>query len=99
LKSFLRKKGWIDRAKIIPIRTAYGNTLTNKQIEGIVVSRETVSTASEINEKRKAKGLKPLSIIVIDMVPAYNRAPISTTRIRFMEIDREGHQLKHKYEP
>ena len=99
LKSFLRKKGLNGRAKIIPIKTAYGNTLTNKQIEGIVVSRETASTASEINEKRKAKGFKPLRIIVIDMVPAYNRAPISTTRIRFMEIDREGHQLKHKYEP
>jgi pantetheine-phosphate adenylyltransferase len=96
LKSFLKKQGWIDRAKIIPIKTIYGNTLTSKQIEGIVVSRETASTAYEINEKRKAKGLKPLSIIVIDMVPAYNSKPISTTRIRFMEIDREGHQLKHE---
>jgi pantetheine-phosphate adenylyltransferase len=99
LKSFLRKKGWIDRTKIISIKTSYGNTLTNKQIEGIVVSRETASTANEINEKRKAKGLKPLSIIVIDMIPAYNHKPISTTRIRFMEIDREGHQLKHEHEP
>jgi pantetheine-phosphate adenylyltransferase len=94
LKSFLRKLGWIDRAKIIPIRTIYGNTLTSKQIEGIVVSRETAPTANEINEKRKARGLKPLSIVIIDMVPAYNHAPISTTRIRFMEIDREGNQLK-----
>jgi len=99
LKSFLRKKGWIDRAKIIPIKTSYGNTLTNEQIEGIVVSRETASTANEINGKRKANGLKPLSLIVIDMIPAYNHAPISTTRIRFMEIDREGHQLKHWHGP
>jgi pantetheine-phosphate adenylyltransferase len=64
-----------------------------------VVSRETAPTANEINEKRKAKGLKPLSIIVIDMVPAYNHAPISTTRIRFMEIDREGNLIKHEHEP
>jgi pantetheine-phosphate adenylyltransferase len=99
LKSFLRKQGWINRAKIIPIKTIYGNTLTSRQIEGIVVSRQTAPTANKINEKRKAKGLKPLSIIVIDMVPAYNHAPISTTRIRFMEIDREGNRIKHEHEP
>jgi len=98
LKSYLKKHGWIDRAKIIPIRTIYGNTLASKRLEGIVVSRETAPTANEINEKRKAKGLEPLSIIVIDMVPAYNSEPISTTRIRFMEIDREGHRLKHEHE-
>lgn len=96
LKGFLRKQGWIDRAKIVPIHTPYGITLTSKLIEGIVVSRETEPRAHEINEKRKAGGLKPLSVIVLDMVPAYNYTPISTTRIRHMEIDREGNQLKPK---
>jgi pantetheine-phosphate adenylyltransferase len=72
--------------------------LTSKKIEGLVVSRETSPTAEEINRKRRAKGLKPLSIIVIDMVPAYNSKPISTTRIRFMEIDREGNLIKSEHE-
>jgi len=94
LKGYLRKQGWIDRAKIVPIHTPYGVTLTSKLIEGIVVSRETESRAHEINEKRKAAGLKPLSVIVVDMVPAYNHSPISTTRIRHLEIDREGNKLK-----
>jgi len=96
LKGFLRKQGLIDRAKIVPIHTPYGITLTSKLIEGIVVSRETEPRAHEINEKRKVGGLKPLSVIVVDMVPAYNHTPISTTRIRRMEIDREGNQLKLK---
>jgi len=96
LKGYLRKNGWIDRAKIVPIHTPYGITLTSKLMEGIVVSRETEPRAHEINEKRKARGLRPLSIIVVDMVPAYNHTPISTTRIRRMEIDHEGNQLKHK---
>jgi len=96
LKGFLRKQGWVDRAKIVPLHTPYGLTLTSKLIEGIVVSRETEPRAQEINEKREAGGLKPLSVIVVDMVPAYNHAPISTTRIRRMEIDREGNKLKHK---
>jgi len=97
LKSFLRKQGWSDRAKIVPIRTSYGTALTSKVLEGIVVSCETEPRAHEINEKRKARGLKPLSVVVIDMVPAYNHAPISTTRIRFNEIDREGNPIKHKH--
>jgi len=96
LKGYLRKKGWIDRAKIVPIYTPYGITLTSTVMEGIVVSRETEPRAHEINEKREAGGLRPLSVIVVDMVPAYNHTPISTTRIRRMEIDREGNQLKHK---
>ncbi len=98
LKSYLRKHGWTDRAKTIPIRTIYGNALTSRQIEAIVVSRETEATALEINEKRKAKGLKPLSIIAIDMIPAYNSKPISTTRIRSMEIDRDGNPLRHEHQ-
>jgi cytidyltransferase-like protein len=94
LKSYLRKQGWIDRAKILPLHTPYGITLTSKLIEGIVVSRETEPRAHEINEKRRARGLKPLSVIVIDMIPAYNHTPISTTRIRRIEIDREGNRIK-----
>jgi len=96
LKGYLRRQGWIDRAKIVPIHTPYGVTLTSKLIDGIVVSRETEPRANEINEKRKAGGLKPLSVVVVDMVPAYNHAPISTTRIRHLEIDREGNKLKPK---
>ncbi|MEM2935638.1 MAG: hypothetical protein QW231_00480 [Candidatus Bathyarchaeia archaeon] len=58
------------------------------------MSQETESRAHEINEKRKARGLPPLAIIVIEMVPAENHVSISTTRIRYGEIDREGRLLK-----
>jgi pantetheine-phosphate adenylyltransferase len=68
--------------------------LTHEKLEGLIVSRETESVALEINRKRKAAGLRPLEIIAIDMIPAENHVPISTTRIRKMEIDREGHILK-----
>jgi len=94
LKSFLRKHGVLDRATIVPLHDAYGVTLTHEKLEGLVVSRETEGVAIEINKKRKATRLRPLEIIVIDMIPAENHAPISTTRIRKMEIDREGHMLK-----
>jgi pantetheine-phosphate adenylyltransferase len=94
VKGFLRKNGLLDRATIVPLCDSYGVTLTSEDLQGLVVSRETESVATEINRKRKATGLPPLEIIVIDMIPAENHVPISTTRIREMEIDHEGHMLK-----
>jgi len=65
-----------------------------KDIEALVVSEETEKTALKINQKRSEAQLPPLTIITINMVPAENYKPISTTRIREGEIDREGHLLK-----
>lgn len=94
LKSFLRKHGWLERAEIVPLHNPYGPAVASKLIEAIVVSKETELRAHEINEKREAEGLQPLSIIVIEMILAENCDPISTTRIRRLEIDREGRLLR-----
>jgi cytidyltransferase-like protein len=93
LKSFLMKRGWLGRFEIVPLYNPYGVTLTSKSLDAIVVSRETEARAHEINERREARGLQPLKIIVVDMIMAENCDPISTTRIRRLEIDREGHLL------
>jgi len=93
LKRFLKTLGLLDRAEIVTLHDPYGVTLSKGCVEAIVVSRETEPTAHEINEKRRARGLQPLEIVVIEMVPAENHAPISTTRIREGEIDREGRLL------
>jgi len=94
LKEFLRKQGVLDRAEITPLSDPYGVTLSEGCVEAIVVSKETEPRAHEINEKRKAMGLPPLHVIVIEMVPAENHVSISTTRVRWGEIDREGHLLR-----
>jgi len=94
LKGFLRRQGVLDRAEILPLHDPYGITVSSKSLEGLVVSQETDARAYEINEKRRAKGLKPLKIIVVEMVLAENSVSISTTRIRRKEIDREGRLLK-----
>lgn len=95
LEKFLRKHGLFKRARIIPLNDAYGVTLSRGCLEAIVVSKETEPTAVKINEERKKLGLQPLSIIVINMIPSENHAPISTTRIRRGEIDREGRLIKN----
>lgn len=94
LKGFLQRYRLLERAKIIPLNDAYGVTLQKGCLQALIVSRETEPTAKKINEERAKRGLEPLNIIVIDMVPSENHAPISTTRIRRGEIDREGRIIK-----
>jgi len=93
LKSFLRKNGFLERAEIIPLDDAYGVTLSDTRIEAIVVSKETEPRAREINEKRKSIGMSPLPIVAVKMVLSDDHYPISSTRIWFEEIDREGNLL------
>jgi pantetheine-phosphate adenylyltransferase len=94
LNDFLKEQGVLSKAEIVTLRTPYGITLSKGCAEALVVSRETETRAKEINQKRKAKGLPPLHVIVIEMVPAENSIPISTTRIKRREIDRKGRLLK-----
>lgn len=94
LKAFLREHDFLKRTRIIPLNDVYGVTLSKGCIETLAVSKETEPTALRINKERKRLGLPPLHIVVIEMVPSKNHVPISTTRIRRGEIDREGLLLK-----
>jgi pantetheine-phosphate adenylyltransferase len=93
LCAFLTSLGVSEKAEIVPLNDPYGNTLADRCIEALVVSEETEKTAIKINQKRSEARLPPLTIVTISMVPAENCKPISTTRIREGEIDREGHLL------
>jgi pantetheine-phosphate adenylyltransferase len=93
LWAFLREKGFADRAEIVPLNDAYGLTVSGDGLEALVVSEETAKTGEAINKVRKDAGHKPLAIIVVSLVPAENHCPISTTRIRRGEIDRNGHLI------
>jgi cytidyltransferase-like protein len=94
LKAFLRKSGLSKKSEIVTLNDSYGATVTDKCINALVVSKETERIALRINQKRSEAGLPPIEIVTISMVPAENRTPISTTRIRGGEIDREGRLLK-----
>ena len=79
-----------SRARFVPLHDRYGPTVRLSGIDALVVSRRTVKTAYAINAKRRANGLKPLAISLIDLVLAEDKRPISSTRIRRGKIDREG---------
>ena len=96
LRNFLRRQDVFDRAKIVPLDTPFGITLSTTVAEALVVSKETESVGITINRKREASGLTPLALVVIDMIPAEDYVPISSTRIRHGEIDREGRLVRHR---
>ena len=96
LSKFLKSNNFEDKSEIIILNDSFGRTVTDKTIDALVVSEETKKIALIINNKRAELGFPLLEIVTVDMVPAENYKPISTTRIRDGEIDREGHILKKK---
>jgi pantetheine-phosphate adenylyltransferase len=62
-------------------------------LDAILVSSETLLGAARINELRRWRGLNELEVIHVELVMAEDGKPVSTTRIRSGEIDREGRVL------
>jgi len=96
LTCFLEQSGFKNRFEISQLNNSYGLTLNRDGLDALVVSQETAKTGVVINKKRAEAGLPQLSIVEITLVPAENKKPISTTRIRNHEIDKNGHILKNK---
>ncbi|MBS7619542.1 phosphopantetheine adenylyltransferase [Candidatus Bathyarchaeota archaeon] len=90
LKKFLSEHNFLERAIIVPLNDPYGPTIENNDIEGIVVSEETEKRAEEINMLRVKHGYRPLLIFCMKMVLAEDGKPVSSTRIRRQETDRQG---------
>lgn len=94
LKAWLKELGSVERAEFVPLYDTYGSSVSDAEIEALVVSEETQPTAEKINIIRNKKGLPKLKIVTVSMVRSENSGTISTTRIRKGEIDSEGKILK-----
>ncbi|MEM4576953.1 MAG: phosphopantetheine adenylyltransferase [Candidatus Nezhaarchaeales archaeon] len=92
LEDWIKEEGLHKLADfdIIMISDVYGTAIYDENLEALVVSEETVQRAFTINRIRVSRGLKPLTVIVVPMILAYDGKPISSTRIRRGEIDEEG---------
>lgn len=60
----------------------------------IVVSSETRTRAEKINQERELSGKERIEIIEVDFILAEDGEPISSTRIRSGEIDKEGNLIR-----
>ncbi|WP_330632181.1 phosphopantetheine adenylyltransferase [Halocatena halophila] len=63
---------------------------TEAQFDYLIVSPETKTTASTINEIREERGVAPLEIVIVDHLAAEDGERISSTRIVKGEIDEHG---------
>jgi pantetheine-phosphate adenylyltransferase len=86
LKDFLSGMDY----ELVILKDPYGPAITDSRIDAIVVTEDTETRAREINRVRCERNMKPLEIIVVDKVLAQDGKPISSTRIRRGEIDRNG---------
>lgn len=93
-----RLREWVEKKlgkkpHITKLDDPYGTALTD-DYDYIVVSPETYPTAVKINELRKEKGLKLITIVRVNYVLAEDGKPISSTRIVSGEIDTHGNLLR-----
>lgn len=68
----------------------FGPGIASPEVEAIVVSSETASRVPIANKLRAEKGFPPLKVVVVPYVLGDDGQPISSTRIRQGEMDREG---------
>ncbi|ADB58783.1 phosphopantetheine adenylyltransferase [Archaeoglobus profundus] len=92
LKEYVKRSYGVE-PRIEIIKDCYGKTL-EEDYDYLIVSPETYENAKRINKKRIEIGKRPITIVVVDFVLAYDKKPISATRIKNGEIDRFGFNLK-----
>ncbi|CAG7837641.1 unnamed protein product, partial [Allacma fusca] len=54
--------------RVVPISDPFGPTISEENMDAIVVSQETIKGATKINEIRSQKGFRPLVVHSIDLV-------------------------------
>jgi cytidyltransferase-like protein len=72
----------------------FGPTGLDRNLQALVVSEETEPKGHEINRIRLSKGFDPLVIVIVTMLKAEDGRPLSSSRIRLGEIDRNGRVLR-----
>lgn len=90
LEQFATDNQLSKRLTFTPLTDVYGPTLSQPQIDLLVVSPLTLSGGQQINQKRAELNLPALSIKVTDLVTDQTGIPISSSRIRQGLINRQG---------
>jgi len=88
LEGILKKmvKPW----EIVEINDIYGPKEKIDTADIIVVSQETLRNAEEVNRDRGFRGIRPLEVVVIPILNAYNNEKISSSGIMKGEYSRDG---------
>lgn len=80
----------VSNPEIIPLNDPYGPTLSNTDLEALVVSPQTLAGAELVNQKRQANGFSPLAVEVSLMIADDSGVYLSSSRIRQGKVNRLG---------
>lgn len=94
LREYLLTKYPAERFEIYPLDDYFGPEIYSEEVEALVASAETARRVEIANKRRVELGLKPLELVVVDMVLAEDGGPISSSRIRRGVIDAEGRVMR-----
>lgn len=95
LKQFIKEKIKSENYAITQLNESFGPLMTSNYVDCLVVSSETEKKGQSINSVRAKLGLSPIDIISVDLVLAEDGKPISSTRIRHHEINRNGFKINN----
>lgn len=84
---------FISDLEIEKIDNSFGFAV-EEDFDYIVVSSETRTRAEKINQERELLGKEKIEIVEVDFILADDGEPISSTRIRSGEIDKEGNLIR-----
>lgn len=98
LRAYLDREGVLNRAIIMPLEDSVGPKALDPKLGAIIVSEETQSGGSFVNEKRKQIGIFPMDTIVVPLLRD-ETGIISSTRLRRTEttIEPELTQQQEKH--
>jgi pantetheine-phosphate adenylyltransferase len=94
LEQFIHNEFGNVNFEIRELTDDFGPTSWDRNLQALVVSEETEPKGHEINRIRSRKGFDPLVIITVSMLKAEDGRPLSSSRIRRGEIDRNGRVLR-----
>lgn len=78
------------RVEIVKLNDIFGPTLGRTEIETLVASKEKESAVDFINLQRTEHNLPVLQKVIVSMELAQDLKPLSSSRIRLGQINREG---------
>jgi cytidyltransferase-like protein len=90
LFEWIAKNGFEDRVTIVPIDDPYEPAASEADLEVLIVTPDNKARGEEINRIRKEKGLLPLGLLVVPLVPAQDSHAVSSSRVREGEVDTSG---------
>ena len=85
---------WNRDVELRTLESEYGIAEDEPSIDALVVSPETAPELEDVNDRRRDRGLEPISGIVAPYVLADDGERISSTRIVAGEIDEHGTVLE-----